>query len=589
MDQISHLLESAKQAYMENNLEKAEEYFHEVISLEPNNIDAHFIIGLIASSNDRNAKALKFLEKAASLCDDNPNIFYNYGAILQRTAHYVKAAEQYKKALALKPGHKGALLNYSAVMLIMGKAKEAELAARKLHEVDPSDIFFLMNLGNSFKDQGQINESIDAYKKFLEKQPEHAIAGSNLLLCLNYSLLDAETIFQEHTEWEKRVKPGITVTTYPERHLDPEKSPLRIGYISGDFKTHSVAYYFEPILKFHDRTGFEVFCYSDVENPDMVTHRLQKLSHTWHDIHGKKNDEVIELILHDEIDILVDLAGHAGNKRISLFLNRLAPVQVTYLGYPNTTGISTMDYRLTDVWADPEGIEKYYTEKLYRLKDGFLCYRPVADAPSVSEAPVKSNGYITFGSFNNLPKINPSTIEVWSNILKAVPHSKLFMKTKPFKDEWVQDQYRNLFNAQGIENDRMQFSAFASSIPDHLDTYSNIDMALDTFPYNGTTTTCEALWMGVPVVSLIGNRHAGRVGYSLLSRIGLPSMVAENVEKYIGIATFLSSDIDRLSKLRKGLRTTIAQSPICNAIGFTKTLENAYRDMWRSILKTRER
>jgi len=582
LDQISHLLESAKQAYKENNLEKAEEYFQEVVNLEPDNIDAHYIIGLIASSNEKNAKALKHLEKAASLCNDNPNIFYNYGAILQRTAHYVKAAEQYKKALSLKPTHKGALLNYSAVMLIMGKAKEAELAARKLHEVDPSDVSFLMNLGNSFKDQGQINESIDAYKKFLERQPEHAIAGSNMLLCLNYSLLDAETIFQEHKEWEKRVKPGITVTTYPERHLDPVKSPLRIGYISGDFKTHSVAYYFEPILKYHDRTCFEIFCYSDVENPDIVTHRLQKLSHTWHNIHSKKNDEVIELILHDEIDILVDLAGHAGNKRISLFLNRLAPVQLTYMGYPNTTGISTMDYRLTDVWADPEGMDRYYTETLYRLKDGFLCYRPVVDAPPVSETPAKSNDYITFGSFNNLPKINLYTIEVWSNILKAVPHAKLYMKTKPFKDLSVQDRYKKLFNAQGIEDNRLIFCAFASSIPDHLTTYKNVDIALDTFPYNGTTTTCEALWMGVPVVSLIGDMHAGRVGYSLLSRIGLPSMVAENVEKYIGIVTFLSSDIERLSKLRKGLRITVAQSPICNAISFTGTLEDAYRDMWRN-------
>ncbi len=581
MHRVSQLLESAKQAYKENDLEKAERFFQEVIELEPENVDAHYIIGLIASAGEKNGRALHHLEKAASLCDTNPNIFFNYGAILQRTAHYGKAAKQYEKTLALKPDHKGALLNYSAVMLILGKAKDAELAARKLHATDPNNVSFYMNLGNSLKDQGLIDEALNTYREFIKRQPENELAGSNMLLCLNYSLNDADTIFREHLEWEKRVKRGITIKTYPRRVLHQDKTPLRIGYISGDFKTHSVAYYFEPILKFHNPDSFEVYCYSDVENPDSMTQRLQRLSHHWHNIHGKKNDEVIELILQDHIDILVDLAGHAGNKRIALFLNRLAPVQVTYLGYPNTTGISTMDYRLTDRWADPEGMDIYYTEKLYRLKDGFLCYRPPVDAPPVSEAPVKSNGYITFGSFNNLPKINSLTIEVWSKILQAVPNAKLFIKSKPFKDPWVQDRYRKLFNEQGIENERLEFSAFAPSVRDHLNTYRKVDIALDTFPYNGTTTTCEALWMGVPVVSLIGEMHAGRVGYSLLSRIGLPSMVAENIEKYIRIAAFLASDTGRLAKLRKGLRTTVAQSPICNGISFVKSLEEAYRDMWR--------
>ena len=586
MNHIADLLKNAQEAFKKQNLDEAEKHLLDVLNKEPSNVTANYLTGLIASSQLKNAKALKYLGTAASLCNDDPKIFYNYGMVLQRTAKYGKAATQYEKALSLNPDNIPALNNYSAIMFIMGNIKKAEEAARKIIEINPTHIDPYINLGNSLKDQGRIDEAIESYKTALTIKPDHAIAGSNLLLCLNYSNRAPETIFDEHKKWEDRIKPTILVKNHQKAKLAPEKRPLRIGYVSADFRTHSVAYYIEPILESHDRSQFEVYCYSDVRMIDPVTLRIIKLPLTWRPIHEKDNNQVVDIILKDEIDILVDLAGHAGNKRLSIFLNKLAPVQVTYLGYANTTGLSTIDYRLTDEWADPDGSDIFYTERLYRIPNGFLCYKPPLNPPPINESPVLNNGYITFGSFNNLPKISSHTIKVWSQILKTIPHSKLMVKTKPFNDTLIQKHYKNLFLRNGIEAERLIFTGYSPSLEKHLSSYSDIDIALDTFPYNGTTTTCEALLMGVPVITLAGKSHAGRVGVSLLSSIGLTGMIAESEEKYVAIASFLTSDIPRLSKFRIGLRTALLQSPICDGKSFTQRLENVYKDIWMKFVES---
>jgi len=285
------------------------------------------------------------------------------------------------------------------------------------------------------------------------------------------------------------------------------------------------------------------------------------------------------MIKNDGIDILVDLMGHSGDNRLSIFLNKPAPIQVTYLGYPNTTGLSTMDYRITDGWADPEGEDKYYTEELYRLPEGFLCYKPPDCVPYIEETPVKKNGYITFGSFNNLAKLSAETISVWSEIVKTIPGSKLVIKNKPFNDKNVINNYCKLFTSQGIDRDRLFLKGHSSSIEAHLSEYNNIDIALDTFPYNGTTTTCEALLMGTPVITLPGSRHAGRVGGSILSQVGLTELIANNRENYIGTAIRLSKDIQYIKKLNQILQRNF-QSLLCNGPAFTRSLETAYQDMW---------
>ncbi len=585
MNSTIDLLEKAQRAFKDKKHDEAKAFLEKILKTDQSNYIVYYILGLIAAENINNSEAIDYLEKAASLCDKDPKVFYNYGLVLQRTAQYGNAITQYEKALSLKPDYVQALNNYSTAMLITGNMTKAEAAARKIIEINPSHVDPHVNLGNILKDTGYINEAIKSYKSAISLQPENGITGSNMLLCMCYSDLDAETVFREHKEWEERVAKAITCKPYANTPSGPDKSPLRIGYISADYKTHSVAFYIEPILANHDSSKFEIFCYSDVQNPDPMTIHLKSLPFKWRSIVGMNNKKVSDMINEDGIDILVDLSGHAGKNRLPLFLRKPAPIQVTYLGYPNTTGLSTMDYRLTDALADLDDQDRYYTEKLYRLSDGFLCYRPPHQSPPISEAPMLTNGFVTFGSFNNLPKYSSDTIKVWSEILKAIPNSKIMIKTKPFNDETVKTRYKNMFVYNGIDSNRLLLTGHSPSMEEHLKSYNQVDIALDTFPYNGTTTTCEALWMGVPVITMAGKHHRGRVGVSLLSRIGLSGMIAENTEKYIALASFLAEDATRLSKLRMGLRTTIAQSPLCNSKSFTKTLEKAYRDMWVSEMK----
>ena len=263
----------------------------------------------------------------------------------------------------------------------------------------------------------------------------------------------------------------------------------------------------------HDRNEVEIFCYAEVKRPDRMTAKIRGLADQWRSTVGMGDDALARRIFEDRIDILVDLAGHTANSRLKVFARKPAPVQVTWLGYPGTTGLPVMDYRLTDEITDPEGDgDQYYTETRVRLKDGFLCYLPPDDAPAVSSPPVLKSGGITFGSFNNLAKVNEKVVDLWSRILCRVPGSSLLLKSKPLADKPTQRRYIDLFIKNGVMPDQIKMLSATASIPEHLACYDRVDIGLDPFPYNGATTTCEALWMGVPVVVLRGDRHAGRVG-----------------------------------------------------------------------------
>ena len=293
------------------------------------------------------------------------------------------------------------------------------------------------------------------------------------------------------------------------------------------------------------------------------------------------DEEAAELIREDEIDILIDLAGHTAGNRMLLFARKPAPVQVSWIGYPTTTGLSAMDYKIVDSYTDPPGMtEQYYTERLLRLPESFLCYKPEREGPEVSPVPSLTSGHITFGSFNNFAKMSPEVVEAWANIMKAVPDSRLLLKSHCFSDAGTRRYASELFVRHGIEKERVELLLYEPSVHTHLSFYSRVDIGLDTFPYNGTTTTCEALWMGVPVVTLSGGTHASRVGKSLLSNIGLGELVALTEKEYMEAAIELANDTKRLQGLRKSLRDMMAHSPLTNAKQFTADLESCYRIMW---------
>ena len=354
---------------------------------------------------------------------------------------------------------------------------------------------------------------------------------------------------------------------------------------SPDFCTHSVAFFIDPILAHHDRRHIEVTCYADVAVPDTTTTRLRTLADSWRNTCRLTDAQVAEMVRADGIDILVDLAGHTADNRLLVFARKPAPVQVTYLGYPNTTGLQTVDYRLTDAWADAEELPNGYTEELVRLPHGFLRYAPPKEAPPVGRLPARETDYVTFGSFNNLPKVNPGVVARWSEILLAVPNSRLLLKTKSFNDEATQERYFGLFAQNGVGREHLDFIGHTPSSREHLALYNQVDIGLDPFPYNGTTTTCEALWMGVPVITLAGEVHAGRVGVSLLSSVGLTELIADTADQYISLAVELAGNVNRLSSLRANLRGRVAASPLCDGQTFTHALEAAYRSMWRRWCK----
>ncbi len=390
--------------------------------------------------------------------------------------------------------------------------------------------------------------------------------------------LDPLEVFLKHKSWGYNLSQMIV--PLPPSTVVP-KQRLRIGYLSPDFCTHSVSYFFEPLLVHHDTESYEIFCYACIDGGDETTTHLRSLACHWRECARFSDLEIAEQIQADQIDILVDLAGYTTNNRLRVLAYKPALIQLTYLGYPGTTGLPTVDYRITDLWADPLINDVYYTEKLLRVEHGFLCYAPPLSAPPVSSLPVEKNGYITFGSFNNLPKINPSVVALWAEILQAVSNSRLLLKSPPFADAQIRLRYQELFASFNISSERLIFLGRLPNREDHLACYGRIDIALDPFPYNGTTTTCESLWMGVPVITLAGVPHASRVGLSLLSSLGLENLVANTPEQYMQIAIELAKDKQKLEEFRTSIRFWMASSSLCDGETFARQVEALYLKIWQ--------
>jgi predicted O-linked N-acetylglucosamine transferase (SPINDLY family) len=447
-----------------------------------------------------------------------------------------------------------------------------------------------LNLGNALKDQGKLDDAVASYRRVLTLRPNYAQAHSNLLFCLNYRAgITQEEIYNESLQWADRFGEGIstadTLTYANSRRTDRR---LRIGYVSPDFRVHSVAFFVEPVIRAHNRKRVEIFCYANVKKPDNVTRRLQAEADHWFSVLGMDHEAVAARIREDRIDILVDLAGHTSNNSLPVFAYKPSPVQVTWLGYPNTTGLETMDYRLTDAVADPEGeADRLHSEKLIRLEHGFLCYQPPASAPEAGSLPCREGGSITFGSFNNLTKVTPEVVKAWAGILHAVPDSRLLLKAKQFMDDETRERFREMFAREGITGERLEMHKKLPDPADHLGLYSRVDIGLDPFPYNGTTTTCEALWMGVPVVTLLGARHAGRVGASIMHRVGLEELVAHSMDEYIELARALALDRKRLQEMRFSLRGRLHESELMNSGQFTNHLEDVYCQIWRKYCNSK--
>ena len=438
------------------------------------------------------------------------------------------------------------------------------------------------NLGLCLMKVGRAIEAINLFRNVVAADPQHAQAYSNLLLHLNYLPGVARSeLYEEAKTWASIQVPSSLACQSHDNVLQPDRK-LRIGYISPDFREHSVMFFFESLLLGHNRECFEIFGYGNVPNMDSVTESAIERFDSYRNIRGADHRDVAHMIESDQIDILVELAGHTQGNSLKAIAYKPAPIQVSYLGYPNTTGMKQIDYRLTDALADNEDQQAYYTEKLISLPNGFLCYNPGNVQPTVMALPASVNDFITFGCFSNISKINPELMRLWIRLLDALPNSRLMLKFGEVGDTQVKEYYLNLFQALGLANARGRI-VLANWLPSpkHLELYNSVDIALDTYPYNGTTTTCQALLMGVPVISLRGQAHASRVGFDILSRLDLQFFAAQTETDYVNKAIALASSPEALTKLRATMRQRLAASPLCNYRLITHDIESAYRKMWR--------
>jgi predicted O-linked N-acetylglucosamine transferase (SPINDLY family) len=355
---------------------------------------------------------------------------------------------------------------------------------------------------------------------------------------------------------------------------------LRIGYVSGDFLQHPVGFLLARVLEAHDRGAVEIFCYANDAKVDDMTNRLRGAADHWRSIVGVSNADAAALIQRDGIDLLVDLSGHTAKNRLPLFALRAAPVQVAWLGYFGTTGLGAMDYLLMDEAAVPRGEERWYTEAVIRLPHGRFCYAPPDYASAPAEPPSIRRGYATFGSFNNIAKLGPDVVSLWAGVLRATPGSRLLLKWQSLDDDNERRRLGEAFLAAGLAPERLELQGF-SPHAEMLAQYGAIDIALDPFPFGGGLTSCEALWMGVPVVTLPGDRPASRQSVGFLDHVGLNDCVARSPAEYVECAAALAADSARLTALRRSLRSRMTASPLCNGALFTPTLEAAFREMWR--------
>jgi len=524
--------------------------------------DAEAIYRQILAAQPRHAEALHFL-----------------GVIAHQVGRHALAAVWIGQAIVLNPNNPAAHSNLGEACRTMGRVDDAIAAYRRAIELQPDYAQTHNNLGNALRDRGQLDEAIAAYGRALELAPENAGAHSNLIFALHlHPGHDDRTIAAEHQRWNRRFsEPVKQFVQPPANDRDPERR-LRVGYFSPDFRDHAVGRYALPLFERHDREQFEILCYSAVARPDWMTERIQALAGYWRNTTAIPDARLAEMIREDKVDILVDLAMHTAGNRLPVLAWQPAPVQVAWLAYPGSTGLPGIGYRLTDACMDPPGIEPAWSaEEPVRLPHCWCCYDPVGESPEVNALPAWSAAGVTFGSLNNFAKVNEGVLALWGRLMDAAPGSRIVMLCP---EGWARERVRAFFAARRIAPERVELVGLLPR-SEYLGLYRRIDIALDTFPYNGMTTTCDALWMGAPVLTLPGKTAASRAGLSILSSVGLAEFAASSEEDLVRTTVELAGNLPRLADLRATLRARMLASPLMDAPRFARNLEAAYRMMWR--------
>jgi predicted O-linked N-acetylglucosamine transferase (SPINDLY family) len=570
-------------------LPEAVRCFQLALALDQKNPAAHNNLGNCHKLAGNLADAKRCYRKAISVSSKFIPAYINLADVLGKQNKHKAAVKMYRKALRIAPDtpeNKAnlVLLHHRLGLALrqLDKTDEAIASYKDAIATKPEFAMAHNSLGGALLARNELDAAMACFRTALELEPSHSRVHSNILFTMNYLPGSTqEQIYEESLLFDSQHARGLLQGRKPFSRSRDKKKILRIGYLSPDFREHSVAHFTRKLLGEHNREATVVHCYADVETPDDLTGQFQAQADHWLSIADMGDADIAEHIRQDRIDILVDLAGHTSNNRLLVFARKPAPIQVTWLGYPNTTGMRAMDYRLTDAVADPPGdADRLHTEKLVRLDHGFLCYQTDESIPAVAPPPCLQQGHVTFGSFNTIKKVTPDVVRIWSRILQSVPGARLVMKSNALEDESTRTNMLRAFAEHKITEDRLDLINAVPRRRDHMELYSRVDIGLDPFPYNGTTTTFEALWMGVPVICLRGDRHAGRVGESIMSHLGLPELVADSEDQYVDLAKRFADDTQRLVTLRNTMRSQMRDSELMNVPLFTETLEKAYRQMW---------
>ena len=603
----------------QEDFEQSEYSLHRALQLLPDYAEALNNLGIVLREQNKLQESENYLLQALQIAPAYAEGLNSLGTVLWEQGRWIEAKENYEKALNLDPAYTEAYLNLGILLWKTEEYEQAEQTLNSALKLDPvsARAFWILGLvyketkglhraeqcflraveldpgfGEAFNDLAGIclnrRDFASArmyYKKAIEANPENRTAYSNYLYSLHYDPdLSNWDILREHTGWEERFAISKQYVFHP---LDqsPDKV-LRVGFVSSDFGRHPVGFFLRFFFEHFDSNFLLPVCYSGVKEPDELTAWFRSRCRLWRDITEWTDKEIAQQINEDGIDILVDLSGHTGGgKQMGAFTMKPAPVQVSWLGYWDTTGLSSMDYYISDELTTPGELDQFFTEKVIRLARTRFCYTPPEYSPLISPAPAVKQGGITLGSFNNLIKVTPETISLWAEILRSVPDSGLILKWKTLRDRQECERIGQEFEKQGVNRERIELRP-DSYHREMLQEYADVDIALDPFPFTGALTTCEALWMGVPVVSMTGNRTVSRQSYSILCNLGLQDLVAGDKQEYIRIVQGLSQNLDYLSRLRSTMRERMRSSPVMDYANVTRELEEVFRSVWKSWIES---
>ena len=554
------------------------------IAGNPANATAHEELATLLQGQGRLYEAEEIYRQALTIKPDYVEALTNLGVVLQMMSRVDEAESFYRQALAIRPAFPDAESNLGSLLHGVGRLDEAEAACKRAMAVKPDHANAHTNMGAALHAQGRIAEAKASYWRGSDLRPESPVAHSCALFSEVYMPdVTLQRLAEVTSDWDRRHARQLRSTKPYENTRDPDR-PIRIGFVSADFYRHPVSLFSVRGIENFDKQNYPVYIYSDRTAKDQLSMRLAAATAVWREVRGVPDDVLAEQIRADRVDILFDLAGHGMGNRLLMFARKPAPIQITWLGYEGTTGLSAIDYILADRYEIPDEHVPFYVEKPLRLPEIYVCFDPFPASPPVGPLPALARGYVTFGSFNNLAKITEEVAALWAGILKRVPGSKLCMRYKGLEGGVGFKRYVKMFGEVGITPDRLDFSGWTPHY-EALVKYNEVDIGLDPFPFSGSMTSCDSLWMGVPLITVPGRTFAGRHTYTHLVNIGLQELVAESQEHYADLAVALAQDLPRLAALRAGLRERVDKSILCNGPRFAEHLMQALRGVWKDWVR----